>query len=311
MKKEFIYEEAPIASCHGATIERVNGGLAVAWFGGTREKHPDTEIWLSRRIDERWTPPKRLTHESLACWNPVLFDDEGRLTLFYKVGPSPRDWWGRVLVSEDGGESWSEAQDLPHGILGPIRNKPVRLPDARVLCPSSTEDDGWQVHLEWYSRKGWLRMPPVDDPDGLGAIQPTVLVHGADHIQLLCRTRSGVLAESHSHDSGITWSPLEATTLVNPNSAVDAVRLANGTFALIHNPSRKPEESWGGLRTPLTVSVSRDGSRFEQVATLEDAPGEFSYPAVIAAPNGGMHVVYTWRRRRIAYAFFEAGELGR
>ena len=78
---------------------------------------------------------------------------------------------------------------------------------------------------------------------------------------------------------------------------------------LVHNPTRKPEESWGGLRTPLTISVSRDGAHFEQVATLEEAPGEYSYPAVIAAPDGGVDVVYTWRRSRIRYAYLAASEL--
>ena len=309
MKREFIYEEAPFPSCHGATIEAVPGGLVVAWFGGTQEKHPDTEIWLSRRSESGWSPPEKLTRESHACWNPVLYDDAGRLLLFYKVGPSPRAWWGRTMFSDDGGTRWSEAADLPHGLLGPIRSKPVRIPDGRVLCPSSTEDDGWQVHLEWYSRKRWLRTASVEDPEALGAIQPTVLVHTEAHIQLLCRTRSGVLAASHSRDSGITWSPLEATALVNPNSAVDAVGLTDGRFVLVHNPTSKPEESWGGLRTPLTISVSRDGAHFEQVAMLEEAPGEYSYPAVIAAPDGGVDVVYTWRRSRIRYAYLAASEL--
>lgn len=309
LNKEFIYTEAPYLSCHAATIEATGGGLVAAWFGGTNEKHPDTEIWLSMREAQGWEAPRKLTSEREPCWNPVLFDDEGRLLLFYKVGPRPAAWRGRFIFSDDGGGHWSEAEDLPQGILGPVRNKPVRLGNGRVLCPSSTEDDGWEVHLEWYSRKGWLRMPPVADPDALGAIQPTVLLHSDEHIQLLCRTRSGAVAASHSHDGGITWSPLEATSLLNPNSAIDAVRLSDGRFALVHNPTRKPEESWGGLRTPLTVSVSRDGERFELVATLENAPGEFSYPAAIAAPDGGMHVVYTWRRRRIRHAYLEASEL--
>ena len=312
MNKDFVYEEAPFHSCHAATIEAVADGLVVAWFGGTREKHPDTEIWLSRRNvrdESGWTSPHKLTSEREACWNPVLFNDEGHLLLFYKVGPSPREWWGRAMSSDDGGQHWSDAEDLPQGMFGPIRNKPVRLADGRVVCPSSTEDDGWQVHLEWYSPKGWLRMPPVADPDDLGAIQPAVLVHSDEHIQILCRTRTGRMAASHSHDSGITWSPLEETSLVNPNSAIDAVRLADGRFVLIHNPSRKPEESWAGLRTPLTVSVSRDGDRFELVATLENTPGEFSYPAVIASPDGGVHIVYTWRRRRIRYVHLDASEL--
>ena len=36
--------------------------------------------------------------------------------------------------------------------------------------------------------------------------------------------------------------------------------------------------------------------------TLEDAPGEeFSYPNVIQSKDGDLHIVYTWRRKKIRY----------
>ncbi|MHC4048273.1 exo-alpha-sialidase, partial [Bradyrhizobium sp. 23AC] len=67
-------------------------------------------------------------------WNPVLFQPPGGpLTLFYKVGPNPRGWWGMVKTSSDGGRSWSAAQRLPEGALGPIKNKPVVLADGSWL----------------------------------------------------------------------------------------------------------------------------------------------------------------------------------
>ena len=74
------------------------------------------------------------------CWNPVLFDVPGAgLMLFYKVGPSPQTWWGMVRTSRDSGRTWSEARRLPDGILGPIKNKPVRLADGTLVAGSSTE----------------------------------------------------------------------------------------------------------------------------------------------------------------------------
>ena len=34
------------------------------------------------------------------CWNPVLFQPkDGPLMLFYKVGPSPDNWWGMLMTS--------------------------------------------------------------------------------------------------------------------------------------------------------------------------------------------------------------------
>jgi predicted neuraminidase len=35
--------------------------------------------------------------------------------------------------------------------------------------------------------------------------------------------------------------------------------------------------------------------------TLEDAPGEYSYPALIQGKTGDLHITYTWNRKRIRY----------
>src|SRR5438094_821825 len=58
MTSEFIFEAAPFPSCHASTIaQNTSGSLVTAWFGGTRERHPDVGIWLSRQIDGRWIAP--------------------------------------------------------------------------------------------------------------------------------------------------------------------------------------------------------------------------------------------------------------
>ena len=48
--------------------------------------------------------------------------------------------------------------------------------------------------------------------------------------------------------------------------------------------------------------MSADGRAWRQAAVLEDAPGEYSYPAMIQARDGRVHVTYTWRRERIRHA---------
>jgi predicted neuraminidase len=42
---------------------------------------------------------------------------------------------------------------------------------------------------------------------------------------------------------------------------------------------------------------------------LEDAPGEYSYPAVIQADDGSLHITYTWNRRRIRHVSVAPNEL--
>ncbi|MBA3483529.1 MAG: exo-alpha-sialidase, partial [Pirellulales bacterium] len=98
---EFIFESAPFPSCHASTIAESNGQLIAAWFGGTDERDPDVGIWSSRHVDGAWTAPVEVANgvESptlrYPTWNPVLFQPKnGPLMLFYKVGPSPSQWWG-------------------------------------------------------------------------------------------------------------------------------------------------------------------------------------------------------------------------
>jgi predicted neuraminidase len=303
---EFIFESAPFPSSHASTIVETTTGLVAAWFGGTREGHKDVGIWIARRVGQRWTTPVQVaTCDGHPCWNPVLYQPhEGPLLLFYKAGPNPREWWGMLTTSADGGQSWSNGKRLPAGYLGPIRSKPVMIGN-RLLCGSSTEHDGWRVHMEWTDRSAerWEKVGPLESkPQTFDAIQPTILTHASDRIQILCRTRQGVVAQAWSKDGGKTWSPLTAAGLPNPNAGVDAVRLSDGRFLLVYNHAASG-------RSPLNVAISNDGVRWVPSVTLESEPGEYSYPAVIQARDGKVHVIYTWRRERIKHVVLDPGRL--
>jgi predicted neuraminidase len=319
---EFIFERAPFRSAHASTIVETRDGLVAAWFGGTAERNPDVGIWVSRRDRTRWSAPVEVatgiggagTREP--CWNPVLFQpSDGPLLLFYKVGPNPREWKAFVRISIDHGRTWSAAIRLPAGVLGPIRAKPVELSAGTLLAGSSTEHAGWKVHIERFAAGGeaaadrwspaalssasrWRTIGPLNDPREFGAIQPTILVHSPTRLQILCRSQQGVVTESWSEDAGLTWSRMTATALPNPNAGIDAVRLADGRFLLAYNPIKED-------RHRLDVAVSSDGRSWQSAATLEDSAGEYSYPAMIQARDGLVHVTYTWKRERIKHVVLD------
>lgn len=305
VRSEFVYETAPFPSCHASTIAELDGGLVASWFGGRDEGASDVGIWLSRSDGRAWSPPVEVATgrqedgTRLPCWNPVLCRAKDRLLLFYKVGPSPDRWWGMRIASTDGGRTWSAPERLPDGILGPIKNKPVPLADGALLCPSSTEHDGWRVHLERTPDGGrtWTKTGPLNDGKALGLIQPTILEHGGK-LQVLCRSRQGKIYESRSEDGGKTWSDPAPTDLPNPNSGIDAVTLKDGRSLLVYNHAAEG-------RSPLNVAISRDGKAWRPAIVLEDGPGEFSYPAVIQAPDGLVHVTYTWNRKKIRHAVID------
>jgi predicted neuraminidase len=308
--QELVYRDAPFLQCHASTIEEISGGLIAAWFGGTREKNKDVGIWISRNHGKGWSNVVEVANgvqdESTRypCWNPVLIHPkEGPLLLFYKVGPSPSSWWGMLITSTDGGKTWSQPSRLPDGILGPIKNKPIAIQDGALLCGSSSEHDGWRVHMEW-SRdfgKTWQTSGPLNPGTKFGAIQPTILKH-SDGLQILCRSRQGKIVESWSADNGRSWSELAETSLPNPNAGFDAVTLKNGRHLLVYNHTTRG-------RHMLNVAVSSDGKTWKAAMVLENQPGEFSYPAVIQTSDGLVHTTYTWKRRRVKHVVIDPAKL--
>ncbi len=324
---ELIYETAPFPECHASTIVQTSGGLVAAWFGGTEEKNPDVGIWLSRQIAGKWISPVEVANGvqykrpdgsvlRYPCWNPVLFQpSKGPLLLFYKCGPDPVTWWGMLMTSSDAGATWSQPVRLPEGILGPIKNKPVELADGTIVCPSSSEDTGWRLHLELTRDAGatWTRIGPLNDGQKIGAIQPSILFNKNGDWQILARDRNtrGNVWTTWSRDNGLTWDKLTSTGLPNPNSGTDAVTLADGRQLLVYNHSHRgePSATVRQSRELLQVAISDDGRAWQAAVELERAPGEYSYPAVIQTKDGLVHITYTWNRERIKHVVLDPSKL--
>lgn len=311
----FIYESAPFPSCHASTMAETPSGIVAAWFGGTHEKHPDVGIWVARRVDGEWTTPVEVAngvqHADLRwpCWNPVLHQDaDGPLVLFYKVGPSPSTWWGMRIESTDDGQSWSRPERLPDQIFGPIKNKPIVLSSGELLCPTSDETSQspsrWTVHFERTADLGrtWSRTGPLNDGLELAAIQPSILVHGDGRLQALGRTRQGRIFTIESDDQGRSWGEMGLLELPNNNSGTDAVTLRDGRHLLIYNHTTKG-------RSPLNLALSSDGRQWQAALVLEDEPGEYSYPAIIEAADGTVHVSYTWKRQLVKHVTIDPQRL--
>ena len=314
VRSGFLADPPPTLSSHASTICEGKNGIVAAWFGGTAERQRDVVIWLSREVGKNWTKPVEVARgnedgdEQWACWNPVLFQPaNGPLLLFYKVGPSPSEWWGRVKISDDGGHNWSRSRRLPTGYVGPVRNKPLELPGGTILCGASEENAGWRVHMETlrlsdHDHMDWWRTGDLNSAMDFGAIQPTILPWRGGRLQILSRTRQHAVTESWSVDNGLTWSRMRKLDLPNPNSAIDAVMLKEGKALLVYNPTTDS-------RHTLAVALSDDGRQWTQKLTLENDDGEYSYPAVIQCDDGLVYVTYTWRREKIKYVVIDPWQL--
>jgi predicted neuraminidase len=299
------------------------------FFAGTHEKHDDVGIRVSRWSETFWTEPVEVANgiqedgRRYPTWNPVLFlPKDGPLMLFYKVGPDPRTWWGMVMTSDDDGRTWSKPRELGDDttighLLGPVKNKPVQLEDGTIICPSSTEmkagnDVIWKVHFEITRDMGktWEVVGPVNDGVAFDAIQPSILQYGNGKLQILCRTRQDVIAESWSDNNGKTWSPMKATTLPNPNAGTDAVTLKDGRQLLAYNHTTEEGEEPKD-RNMLNLAISVDGEKWKPVMTLENVPNEsgYSYPAIIQASDGMVHITYTFNREAVKHVIIDPSKL--
>ncbi len=291
--------------CHASTVLLLaDGTVLTAWFAGTREGAPDVQIWVSRRENGVWTVPSAIpTAAPVQHWNPVLFQtDDATVTLFYKVGHPIDVWQTMVVRSTDGGRTWCAPEELIPGDVsggrGPVKNKPLRTSDGRILAPASTELSGvWRCFIDEWDGSEWTkRAIPVAD-ETVGVIQPSLWESPPGHIHALMRSDKGRIYRADSTDGGRTWCACYPTALPNNNSGLDCVKTDNGTVLLVCNPV---EQNWGA-RSPLSLFVSTDnGDTFEKVLDLETEQGEFSYPAIVADGNH-VSITYTYKRQSIVF----------
>jgi len=71
-----------------------------------------------------------------------------------------------------------------------------------------------------------------------------------------------------------------------------------------------PGEEVKGDRSPLNVAVSDDGEHWKAALVLEDEPKQrFSYPAVIQTSDGMVHILYTWKRKKMKHVVVDPNKL--
>lgn len=329
VKEEFLSPDVEHFDCHTSSIvETEPGHLYAIWKGGAGEGECNCTIkqgvgiWASSFDGKSWSMPKEIVMlPDSVCWNPVLCKlPSNELLLFYRVGPDPRRMVALMKRSNDLGQSWSEAEILPAGIIGPKR-QPLINADGTLICPSSVEvgepDDLFKATACWIeisTDRGihWSKVGPFELPGRkFGGIEPVLFFDTNGDMRMLCRDRAhrigekGYIWEAISRDGGLHWSEFEQTDLPNPDAGIDVVDLGDGKRLLIYNHSHTE-------RSPLNIALSVDGGEHWSEPYLLADTGEF--PAATVTSDGMVHVTYSMRpsdseQRRIMHVVIDCKKL--
>lgn len=304
-----LFEQMPDRpSVHCATLAQLpDGTLLAAWFAGSREMARDVVLMTARLApgSEAWSAPQVLVEvPGRSLGQPVflLHPVNGELWFFFNIimdshWTSAQPYYQR---STDAGRTWQPAQQLMDypGLM--FRSKPFLLP-GRIILPAYDEVT-WQSRMMISDDGGqsWRLTDPLTTPQG--NIHPCLVQRSDSSLLAYLRTGGktgdGVIWRTESHDGGDTWSAPTPTHLPNPNAGIDLIRLTSGALLLACNPV-----STG--RTPLCVAWSGEDETWPRQRTLQDAPGEYSYPTLLQGADGTIHMVYTFRREHIQYARFD------
>lgn len=309
-----------------AAVELLDGSLRAFWFGGSREGATDaaiyTALYSSRAAswggDSVAVTPARLQRDLLR-WvrkvgNPVVVrDDVGRLRLFV-VSVTFGGWAAssvNLLVSADEGVSWDRARRL---ITSPflnlstlVKGKPFLFRDGHLGVPAYHELAAKFGELLHVAESGQV----VDKTRmswGDYSLQPVIVPRTARDAAGFMRYSGPppkrVLA-TWTIDGGRSWSVPLKTDLPNPNAAVDALRLPDGSLLLAFNNTEDD-------RNDLSLAQSRDeGRTWNVIRRIEWSPppasgraAEYSYPRLLRTRDGDFHLLYSVDKAEIRHVRF-------
>ncbi len=317
-------------SVHAASLIALkDGAIRAFWFAGSREGAPDVVINTSVFDPQaaRWSAPtvvmdrvsaeKGLSRYIAKLGNPVPARmADGRMQLFF-VTVSIGGWAGSSIssvISDDEGLTWARPQRL---ISSPLINLSTLVKSPAI--PFMDGRLGLPAYHEWIGRFGeFLRIEASQVIDkrrmssGRSAIQPVVFADGPQEASAFFRqtrpsSQPKQIPVSETKDAGQSWVVTKDLEIPNPNSALAALTLANGTKLMVLNNIEAARYRL------VMVMCEPNSTQWRVIQVLEDDETllnnlhrEFSYPYLISANGEDAHLAYTWNRQKIKHVYFPA-----
>lgn len=283
-----------------------NGDILATWYSGTREGAKDIDIYIARfdSHERRWLNKKILMTRAQSAQglqrhirklgNTVISKaPNGRLWLFY-VSVSYGGWATsaiNVMYSDNDGQSWSTPTRLISSpffnISTLVKTNPLYLEDGTLLLPVYHEFIGKFAEILYINEQAKV-IEKRRITSGDHSLQPSLIANNGKQILALMRhaKKNDYILASVSADRGLNWSAESRTKIFNPNTAITALRLSNGSILLAANDlpfgrnqlslflSHDQGRNWGKIREIEKVTAKYEGryipyEEFQQLTSAD------------------------------------------
>jgi sialidase-1 len=271
------------------------------YTGGSSSDHAPAYLAGRYSSDQgkTWTTEDRLIVDREGDMNvmsvSMLRLQDGRIALWYLKKNSETDCKPLLRFSSDEGETWTAPIDCitdREGYFVLNNSRVIQLKGGRLLMAVARhrDDQGkWSEQATLFSYfsddsgQTWQFGGEVPNNTKTITQEPGLVELKDGRILMIIRANGGKQQLSFSSDKGKTWTHIQESNIYSPVSPATIVRIPKtGDLLMIWNNNPRVEKAWhGGVRTPLTVAISKDeGATWIHVKDIETDPdGWYCYTA--------------------------------
>jgi hypothetical protein len=296
-----VSETGPFAQLKDGTLVTVRGGDALL-------SRNDGKTWERRPISS--------THKLKASPEIVAFVTREDTIVIALLNLTQEKWgWDEkqnrpiegvqlpvwTARSTDGGQTWTDVQELQADWCGAVRSM-IQTKDGALVLSSThlAYPQPYHTSVTYVSNddgKTWKRSNHIDigghgHHDGI--VEGTLAELRNGRIWFLLRTNRDVLYQAFSKD-GLTWTDVGPTKIAASSSPAQLLRLASGRLVLVWN-QLAPEGQQVSFRRGAPFS-DRPGSWHREelsIAFSNDDGKTWTKPVVLARNEPRNDVAYPW-----------------